>query len=469
MKRVIVTVMRMLFVLIKKDISVFMLRKNFFFFVLILSFSSIMALTSGFLDYSKRMNSYQAWKGIQSNSLSLLTYSPSLKGPGYSQSFKPSPLSILIYGAEDLITASFETRDWTKQFYGNLQNNTFLNGLIPRMDFATIFITLLPILLIFVLNDFIREEFAGKTYLNCRMFGVNTTLFLFSKLIVAFAATFLVSAGIILGGFGIVSGQGGQIDAIAERAIWFLSVIGLYNLFWCSAILLFQTGIRHSLKSATVGVAFWILTVFLLPTFLINSSQREGKGVVANYYSEKYKVFHDMMAKYKHSERIKTIRDIDPAEAYGKFSGEVEQAVGTCKTCFMKENNLYKNANQTSMDKLMQALSPSYLAVVSLSDISGTGMLDFFNFRQSMFNYFQTYISVIYHPVVVEWHQEMKSAPPIEQLSKLEVDFSRLSFANASENIKVYFWSIAIQAVVLTLVFLVIGTIIGRRESTQRW
>lgn len=445
--------------LIKKDFFLFVMRRHFAFFSFIVGLSTVLALVSGFTDYKHRMDSFQKWRAIQSTSLTLLQFAESLKGPGYSQSFQPTPLSILVYGSEDLITSTFETREWTKQFFGNLQSNTFLSGFIPRLDFATLIIMIFPILMIFLLSDFIRDEIDEKTLLSCKMFGVNSTTFLASKLITSFFSIFFICSLAIASGFFVIALLDSSIEGLLTRYFYFSLVAGIYILFWNALLLVAQIMLKNRLKSIAVSICLWISIVFLLPAMHVGSlAGNEKAGATSIYYREKTKILLAKKESFNYFDLVKEKKDIDPFNDYGNFSSIIENEMTKCKECTIPPITNETTFSTGIRQSPFAWFSPTFITVTTLAELMNTGVLDFVNFRLSMFSYFEHFVKIWKEPSVKAWLRNFSDQPPIETLKKLDdVSRSRVPLNLIEANLSPLFFLLLANAIVGLIIYFLFG------------
>lgn len=450
---------KIFFTLLKKDLRLFVFRRHYAFFCTLFLLTTSIGLVSGCLDYQRRNESFVAWREIQSKSLNALQYAHSLRGPGYSQSFQPSALSILVYGAEDLITSSFETREWTKQFFGNTNTNYFIASFIPRMDLAVLNIFIVPIFLIFLLNGFARSEIEDKTLLSCRIFGVRPFTIVLSKLISSFLPVFLVSAVAIAAGFSVAAAQGVPLSEIGERYCMFVASSGLYILFWIGLLLVLQLAVRNALKVTAVSVLVWVTIVFVIPAAHIASlADHSGGRILARYFETRQKHYNERVAQYNYYDDIKSVEDIDPFSTYALFSAKLEKDMLSCDSCVaspLQPGTLSKNLLAGSV---YAKLSPSFLLTIIFSEGAGTGLSDFLNFRRSMFDYFGHFVQIMNDPAVLHWLKKFTDQPPLDVLRKMDVQFSRVEFGFIQSSLAPFFLCLLLLAFGSALVFLLIGS-----------
>lgn len=415
--------------LIMKDGALFIKRKHFVFFVSVIMFATIISIISGYIDFKHRSNSYSNWRAVQSQTLANLDMAWSLRGPGYSQSVEPIPLSILSYGAEDLITSSFETREWTKQFIGNLEYNPFLSPFIPRFDISMLILIILPVLLIFLLSDFCRDELVNKTYLNCAMFGVSPFVFLLSKIIAAFLPVFLVLCFSIGSCFLVIASLPIPVESLGARYFLFCLVSGVYLLFWTAVLLTTQIVIKNSLRSTATGIAIWICIVFVIPSTHMNKTFKiESQGSVSVLLKEKNRIYHEKAAAYDYYDKNVDKIDVDPFGAYGDFFGVIEEEILNCDECRVPDISKTTTLDQGIQNSVLAKISPTFVSTLIFSDLSSTGLLDYINFRHNMINYFKYFKTVWRIPEVLDWIRSKTDKAPYEILKKLDQPHPRTKF-----------------------------------------
>lgn len=399
-----------------KDLRLFTRRPQWRVFLVLMAAAMALSMLGGVARHRAEARAFDDVRVLQQKSLTTIKYSLSLLGPGHGQQLSPTPLSIFSAGAEDVITAPFITRTWSKQIVGYQDVRGPIARMILGLDIATFVTILLVLCLLYLAHDVATNEiWAGTLRIN-ELFGVSPRLYLASKILATVIATVVPFAAMYLVSVAFVATQ---ITLDGEQLVR-LALIGIAFVVYLCWWVLMAVGIQLWLPSGPTTLAAlllaWILCVYVAPEALQVASPMPTSPV-ASYYEGKKEAYLPLKKEWREgSIRSERLSPGGVADFYF-FAEIVEKTLreGHDPMKGLAELEAHYFGATSSF-----SIVPSCAIALITAELAGVGVGDYYNMRRGMVRYHDHFYALLHRADFDKWTATGSDVPPKALLRDLD-------------------------------------------------
>jgi hypothetical protein len=440
---------RQLATLLRKDLRLFTQRAQYRLYAALLLITVAYGVISGIQRYNSAVHSYDHWSDLQQKTILELRFAPSLIGPGYTQRVRPEVMSIFAMGADDLITAPYTTRGWTKQQTAYFNPDGAVARLIPTLDIMAIVLLLGSLFAMYLCHDFAVDEIWNRTAVTTALFNVSARMCVMSKYISMVIGVALPSGLLLMVATVVVAVATRTFSAeYFVRCLVFLGVVFAYQCIWVALALLVQTVARTQRNALVYGVGVWVFVIFVVPNLLTIIDPDRGAETTTPFVEAKAAALREHALVYN-AYRPGEVPPTQGFSEYIRFHHSVEAKLHREGTYARVLQETAKAPRRRLDDFVRSALSPYTSAAVAGTEIANTGLGTVLEARADMLRYHEYYIAKMDSAPLLEWQYHPDRGVPVASIRQLDAEHARPGLKQNLMTAKIPFLALLFELLVL--------------------